>query len=188
MYRKNSIAFTLIELLIVVAIIGILAAIAVPNFLNAQLKARIARVESEFNSISTAFRMYLLDSNGSLPRWTSLGWHEAWGRFTTPIAYMTVLPLDLFQPKPGVGEQVHDHLWYEYSGCLGKMPMSMPMIAGKVDNFVLASIGPDADDDTDLIQDYPRASKFMPFDLTNGMRSDGDIIYETAAGLNPTRG
>ena len=45
--------FTLIELLIVVAIIAILAAIAVPNFLEAQIRAKVARAQSDMRTLST---------------------------------------------------------------------------------------------------------------------------------------
>jgi prepilin-type N-terminal cleavage/methylation domain-containing protein len=55
--------FTLIELLIVVAIIGILAAIAVPNFLNAQIRAKIARCYSDMKSLDTSVRMLQMDTN-----------------------------------------------------------------------------------------------------------------------------
>lgn len=87
--------FTLIELLIVVAIIGILAAIAVPNFINARIRAKISRVHSDQLSISTALEMYHLD-NGTYMQ-TRAGASEFF-MLTTPIAYMASVPPDIFLP------------------------------------------------------------------------------------------
>ena len=52
--RNNQKGFTLIELMIVVAIIGILAAIAIPNFLQYQLKAKTAEAKTNIGSIRTS--------------------------------------------------------------------------------------------------------------------------------------
>jgi prepilin-type N-terminal cleavage/methylation domain-containing protein len=60
-------AFTLIELLIVVAIIAILAAIAVPNFLEAQTRAKISRGKADVRSLATAIEAYAVDYNGYPP-------------------------------------------------------------------------------------------------------------------------
>src|SRR5437773_12166494 len=67
-------AFTLIELLIVVAIIAILAAIAVPNFLEAQTRAKVSRVKSDLRSYATAVESYTVDNN-KVPREHNDGWY-----------------------------------------------------------------------------------------------------------------
>ena len=100
--HKGESAFTLIELLIVVAIIGILAAVAVPNFLNARIRAQIARVRADFSTAALASESYLID-NGTYPYtintegqgFTSCGRHKP---FTTPIAYFALIS----QSMPGV--------------------------------------------------------------------------------------
>lgn len=64
-------AFTLIELLIVVAIIAILAAIAVPNFLEAQVRSKVSRVKSDQRSFATALESYYIDNNTYPPYWAT---------------------------------------------------------------------------------------------------------------------
>lgn len=94
-------AFTLIELLIVVAIIAILAAIAVPNFLEAQTRAKVARSVSDMRTIDTSIQAYTVDYNNepavdgtaSPPAGAYSSW---WGfvshRLTTPVAYIGSRP------------------------------------------------------------------------------------------------
>ena len=60
---KNKKGFTLIELMIVVAIIGILAAIAIPNFLKFQAKSKQSEAKTNLKGIYTAETAYFGENN-----------------------------------------------------------------------------------------------------------------------------
>lgn len=65
--RKNKSGFTLIEILIVVIILGILAAIVIPQFASASTQAKQSTVQSVAQTLRTQIALYRLQHNDRLP-------------------------------------------------------------------------------------------------------------------------
>ncbi len=66
-FNSKSQGFTLVEIMIVVAIIALLAAIAIPNLLRAKISANDALAKATIRSVSTAAESYATAKNGSYP-------------------------------------------------------------------------------------------------------------------------
>ncbi len=175
--------FTLIELLIVVAIIGILAAIAVPNFLNAQTRAKVARVVSEEKSIRDAYTQYFMDRNSWPPH---LDNDNAQHRYvTTPISYLTT---SIFCPflNSHAGRELPQ--WQYFKGQYHAEPgffwhdnqwpglaRNAPDYWSKQHNmaYFIVSIGPDID--FDQPEGCPTCIAAI-YSTSNGISSSGDIL------------
>ena len=71
-YRKNRHAFTIVELMMVVAMVGLLGTIALPGFVKIKQNTISARVMNDFRIFTNAFQVYNFD-NGSYPEDSVLG-------------------------------------------------------------------------------------------------------------------
>jgi prepilin-type N-terminal cleavage/methylation domain-containing protein len=84
MTKQLDKGFTLIELLVVITIIGILAAIALPNYIKAKDKAREAEVKANLHTIQIALERYATDHSGQYPKQIWGGDEKGW----TPVEFV----------------------------------------------------------------------------------------------------
>lgn len=187
-------AFTLIELLIVVAIIAILAAIAVPNFLEAQTRAKISRVKADIRTISTGLETYVIDHNKYPPDWYAWGGLAGCFHLTTPVAHISSFPLDPFHPHPTEKDKFLAYMYMNYQK-EGLPNSTWALRANLPDNLArksvcVLSIGPDRFRDaaewvvlgmSAAMNRRGVSGKTIDtiYDATNGTLSWGDVVRLT---------
>jgi prepilin-type N-terminal cleavage/methylation domain-containing protein len=99
---KAAKGFTLIELMIVVAIIGILAAIAIPKFADLVNKSKESAVKGSLGSIRSAISIYYSDTEGIFP--ASAAVTDLASALTTGNKYLDSIPsMSLPRPTPHTG-------------------------------------------------------------------------------------
>ncbi|CAN5450173.1 hypothetical protein BH09SUM1_BH09SUM1_06230 [soil metagenome] len=198
-------AFTLIEILVVVAIISILAAIAIPNLLEAQTRAKVSRVKNDERVLATALEIYFVDHNRYPirtkypdPEGNGFGAPDVLLRseelsvLTTPIAYITTLPSDVFENRIAAPNNLLDYvppvMLQHWRADKLAFPNSGDFDYKRSDALVydfgwgVFSVGPDREFGRftpNTVGKYPYRSKAttyqLDYDPTNGTLSTGNI-------------
>lgn len=186
-------AFTLIELLIVVAIISILASIAVPNFVEAQTRAKAARVHADMRTLMVGLETYMVDHNAYPARFTAdeilptlASQKPQMSRLTTPVQYLASLPQDIFaksHPYPNDGIDYYDpRQTQQFLAPRHGVPTTRWEAVGEY-SWLMVSVGPDGaiGAPSEGYLDYPHQggalrTLYVVYDPTNGTASYGNIF------------
>lgn len=102
--RKHTQGFTLVEILIVVVILGILAAIVIPQFTSASEDAQASSVASQLQTIRSQIELYRVQ-NGEYPDLATDGWTEMTEETTQGYGpYLQQAPRNPFTNSTNVGD------------------------------------------------------------------------------------
>jgi prepilin-type N-terminal cleavage/methylation domain-containing protein len=161
--RNRQKGFTLIELLIVVAIIGIIAALLIPNFLDALQKAKQKRTVADMRNTGTAMFSWLTDQVGAAAAGQA-GSSVDLGSYggTVAIATMTsILTPQYLQAMPVLDGWKHAYEYYLNTGNpLAKNVMAIRS-AGRDGAFIAASYTVTSFEPTNYDQDIVWADGFF---------------------------
>lgn len=181
-------AFTLIELLIVVAIIAILAAIAVPNFLEAQTRSKVSRAKADMRTLRTGLEAYAMDNNRYIPDANIVAQPQgndefsSWVPLTTPVAFITSVLTTPFKVQnrdnnPWGSEDVFEYWGPNFWPTRGAAVNAF--VTGLGYTFIFGTVGPDLKWSTQLIDINDikdlEEGRAPIYDPTNGTISNGDI-------------
>ena len=169
--------FTLIELLIVVAIIAILASIAVPNFLHAQIRAKVARAVGDLRTVAVALESYRVDRNAYPPTPLDALQSRDWrlSRLTTPVAYMASLTMEVFV-RDGEIPETYPYWSDGLNDAMKYSPMYYFLTYEKerTGNWALFSRGPDKNYEAAV--EEGGGGLLIYYEPTNGITSNGDVM------------
>lgn len=197
MRTTNRRAYSLVELMVVVAIISLLVAVGVPNLLEAETRSRLARTKADMHTIATALALYSADHSGHYPpapadpavtpQWQGSQhfFDNAGFGLTTPVAYMAGIPHSVFLARqtsnsPGAGFYLFNYKYHR------QLNQSLPeaerclfadhaMAAGA--EYVIWTLGPN--------KGNPASSDGTVYDPTNGNVSRGRVAWFSDRRIHP---